>query len=108
MNDVDFTRHLPNPTGDDVIVQSASTHRSDDLIRDSQLPPGQRGSYLYSFRDRAMQHAWQDEQIGSGGRQTIHLLPGCIADPIGAELVRKAVEDADLFFMVVHFDCFLT
>lgn len=83
VDDIDLSRQFFNSARHDVVVNGNCTHRTDDFVRQPEL------SLLQSRRDSHVRpHGpadgrWKYQYVGSGNRQSIHLLPGDTADPIG-------------------------
>ena len=95
VNDVIFSRQLPEPPGDDFVMQNTGAHPAQQPVRQTQFSPRQRGLDLDSRRNRAMQRSSNDGHVRTGGVQAQDLLPCGVANPIRAQFVRKAVENPD-------------
>ena len=94
VNDVDFVRDARQPLRDDPVVEPERSESSDRPVRNSDVAARQGRLHLDTGSQRTADGARirQDARPGSG--DPVHLIPGGRTDPVGADLVRKAVEDA--------------
>ena len=95
MDDIDFACEFRELTGDEIIVQRHCPVVADELIWDTELAAGEGGVNGNFGRDGSQEAAGEYGYLGSGRGQTFDLLPGCITDPLGPQLIREAVENAN-------------
>src|ERR1700676_4904345 len=74
MNDVDLAHQFLDPTGHNIVVKGQSTHISDELVGNSDLPPRQSGTNLYGRGNWLMKHSRIQQHVCSGRRESVHLL----------------------------------
>ena len=91
VNDIDLPGHFCNSTSHYVVVQRASAHSAEQLVRNPQLAQRQCLVHFCNFRQRFVQDAWENENVRSRSYETVYLLPGGVADSLRTELVGKAV-----------------
>src|SRR5260221_14353153 len=102
MDDVNLSRHLLDAPGDDAVVHRHRACRAHQTIRQAELSPRQRRRNPHALRNRAAKRRRNYEQIGSSGREPVHLLPRRVANPICSQPQWKAVEHPHALITFPH------
>jgi hypothetical protein len=99
VNDIDVFGELLDSARHDMIVQRAGVPQQP--VADAKLPSCKRWLNSCAGRNRPVKNALKHQEVTSR-RQSIHLLPGRITNPVGPQLVQKAVQGPNAFFVTSH------
>jgi hypothetical protein len=83
-------------------VNRTGPHSAKQFVRQPQFSARQRWSDDYARWDRAMEDSCVYLNPRASRGESVDLLPSRIANSIGAEFVREAVEDPNFFVLESH------
>ena len=68
---------------------------TDQAIRNTELPKGERGLDRHTVTDAPNLGAGDDGDLGTGQRSAFHLVPGSGANAASTQLVRETIENSN-------------
>src|ERR1035437_4455045 len=83
-------------------MERESSHGTEQFIGNANFSACESGLNFYAVGNGTLQCARKYDEVSSGCREAVDLLPSGVTDSVGTELVRKAVKDADLFVRERH------
>ena len=102
MNYVDLANELFDAARNNVVMEREGAHGAEHFVRNAKLAAREGGFDAYAVRHRALQRAGKNKEIGTGGGQAVHLLPCGVANSVRAQLVWKAIQDAQFVANARH------
>jgi hypothetical protein len=102
VNNINLTRQFLDPAGHNMIVQRAGANRAKKPVGNAKLSPRKGWTNFHTCRNRLMKDTRKDQDLRTGSCEAVYLLPCCVANPVRAQLVREAVQDANWLASAAH------
>lgn len=96
MHEIDASRELGKGPSNEAVVELESPQLPDPSVRDAPPSACERRAHRNIRRQRPVNGAGHDLDVAARARDPGRLFPGDAANPTRTNLVRKALQDAEL------------